>query len=50
MKGGSVWMASSLDRLPTKDNLLKRGVLQGDQVQCVEGQLGAETAKHLFLI
>jgi len=36
------------DRLPTKDNLLQRGVLQQTVLQCVTGCGDTETASHLF--
>ena len=37
------------NRLPTKDNLVRRHVLQHDATQCVKGCSGQESASHLFL-
>jgi hypothetical protein len=37
------------NRLPTKDNLLRRRVLSHNEVACVAGCGNRETAKHLFL-
>jgi hypothetical protein len=37
------------NRLPTKDNLLSRGVLQHDDISCVGGCGSEENACHLFL-
>jgi len=36
------------NRLPTKDNLLRRGVLHTDTCQCVSGCGSTETVNHLF--
>jgi hypothetical protein len=38
-----------LDRIQTKDNLLKRRIIQEQQGQCVTCGLVRETALHLFL-
>jgi hypothetical protein len=38
-----------LDRIPTKDNLWKRRVLQNQQSMCVLCGVEVETAVHLFL-
>jgi len=35
------------DRLPTKDNLIRRGILDSDDSLCVGGSM--ETSPHLFL-
>ncbi|KAK2373612.1 hypothetical protein QL285_074640 [Trifolium repens] len=37
------------DRLPTKANLVSRGILAPDLHDCVTGCGGIETARHLFL-
>ena len=37
------------DRLPTKDNLLRRGVINYDSKTCVAGCDLAESSPHLFL-
>jgi len=37
------------NRLPTKDDLLRRGVLHTDTCQCVYGCGSTETVNHLFL-
>jgi len=37
------------DRLPTKDNLLRRGVIPLDSRLCVAGCNSVETSSHLFL-
>jgi len=37
------------DRLPTKDNLLRRGVINFDSRLCVAGCDTVETSYHLFL-
>jgi len=37
------------NRLPTKDNLLRRGVLHTDTCQCVSGFGSMKTVNHLFL-
>jgi len=37
------------DRLPTKDNLLRRGVINHDSRMCVAGCDSAESSCHLFL-
>jgi len=37
------------DRIPTKDNLLRRRVLQSNDTTCVVGCGNQETAEHLFL-
>jgi len=37
------------DRLPTKDNLLRRGVIPFDSWLCVAGCNSVETSTHLFL-
>jgi hypothetical protein len=37
------------DRLPTKSNLVSRGILAPDLHDCVTGCGGIETAQHLFL-
>jgi len=37
------------DRLPTKDNLLRRGVISYDSRLCVAGCDSKETSSHLFL-
>jgi len=38
------------NRLPTKDNLLRRGVTTGGALTCVAGCEASETALHLFLV
>ena len=37
------------DRLPTKDNLLRRGVINHDSRMCVAGCDSIELSSHLFL-
>jgi hypothetical protein len=37
------------NRLPTKDNLLRRGIIKVDSAACVAGCSVPETAFHLFL-
>jgi hypothetical protein len=37
------------DRLPTKTNLVTRGILSPDLDTCVTGCGGADSAQHLFL-
>jgi hypothetical protein len=37
------------DRLPTKDNLFRRGVIQNDSLMCVAGCGSEESLAHLFL-
>jgi len=37
------------DRLPTKDNLLSRGIITGDIISCLAGCGHVETIQHLFL-
>jgi len=37
------------DRLPTKDNLLRRGVIDDNSRMCVGGCGSMETSSHLFL-
>jgi len=37
------------DRLPTKDNLLRRGVINLDSRVCIAGCNSLETTTHLFL-
>ena len=37
------------NRLPTKDNLLHRGIIQDEASRCVAGGGNVESAKHLFL-
>ena len=37
------------DRLPTKDNLLRQGVIDNDSCLCVSGCGFMETSSHLFL-
>jgi hypothetical protein len=37
------------DRLPTKDNLLRRGVIPFDSRLCIAGCNSVETSTHLFL-
>jgi len=37
------------DRLPTKDNLLRRGVINHDSRTCVAGCDFVESSSHLFL-
>jgi len=37
------------DRLPTKSNLLNRGIIQGDGVLCVAGCDQIESMQHLFI-
>jgi len=37
------------DRLPTKNRLLRRGVINGDVIMCVSGCGMAESAPHLFI-
>jgi hypothetical protein len=37
------------DRLPTKNHLLRRGIINGEAVMCVTGCGMAETASHLFI-
>ena len=38
------------DRLPTKDNLLRRGVIPNDSRMCVARCGSEETSNHLFLV
>jgi hypothetical protein len=37
------------DRLPTKNNLLRRGIIQADNIRCVAGCGFDESATHPFL-
>jgi hypothetical protein len=37
------------DRLPTKSNLIRRGVISGDAISCVAGCGLEESSEHLFL-
>jgi hypothetical protein len=37
------------DRLPTKDNLLRRGIIDHDSRVCVAGCGSVESSYHLFL-
>jgi len=37
------------DRLPTKDNLFRQGVLDQNSLDCITGYGSAESAAHLFL-
>jgi hypothetical protein len=37
------------DRLPTKINLLTRGIISADDISCVAGCRHVEDAQHLFL-
>jgi len=37
------------NRLPTKDNLLRRGILHTDSCQCIAGCDSMKTVNHLFL-
>jgi hypothetical protein len=37
------------DRLPTKNNLFRRGIIQANNVQCVAGCETKESISHLFL-
>lgn len=37
------------DRLPTKNNLLHRGIIQAEAIRCVAGCGHGESASHLFL-
>jgi len=37
------------DRLPTKDNLFRRGVLDQNSLDCIAGCRSVESSAHLFL-
>ena len=37
------------DRLPTKNNLFRRGIIQADNIGCVAGCELEESVSHLFL-
>lgn len=37
------------DRLPTQDNLLRRGIIHQDDTPCIGGCRSSETAEHLLL-
>jgi len=48
-EGSGFCLAPASNRLSTKDNLLRRGILHSNYCQCVYGCDSMETVDHLFL-